>query len=121
MTDMYTQMANSPTPYREKAEAMGFKFGRAEVFEDRTVGYMLRGTFTCLCGTHEAYCFHIDEMAILDQHWQIFDPAWHLWRAGSFSKKHLLADGYSPEKVEEILQKGRDYDARKFSGPGRFT
>lgn len=110
--DQLNVIANESTFERRRAEAMGFVFHKIEVVASPYgSGYLLGGNFRCVCGTEESFRFAIDEALLLSSQLplELLDSAWHLRRAGSFSKQHLLADGYSPEAVDEIIRKGLEY------------
>jgi len=103
-------IANTRTRARRRAEAMGFTFHKIEVFVCDE-GYLLGGRFMCVCGTEEAANFILDDHAIRSgHHHRELDFALRVERFGSFSREHLLADGYAPEVVDEILRKGREFD-----------
>jgi hypothetical protein len=109
-----TKLANCSTFERRRAEAMGFIFSNIEVQDLGGGALVLRGDFTCVCGTPERFSFAIDEMHLLQAGTQalahqLLNPAWHLQRYSSFSLRHLLGDGYSKEAAEEIVRKGRGY------------
>ena len=105
--------ANSKTPSRLRAEAMGFTFSPVDVIYDSLWGETkIRGRFQCVCGRTEAYDFIVD-LHFLDQmlwHREL-DVARRLQSLGSFSRPHLLEDGYTEEQVEEIERRGADWDA----------
>lgn len=94
--------------YRRAAEAAGFVFDPPTVeFSAYLMVMCARGRFTCVCGRVEAYRIAIDgfalELAISPDH--VLDPARRLHELGSFSRQHLLADGYTPAQVDEIVGK----------------
>ncbi len=107
-------IANTPSRERRRAEAMGFKFGHCQVVVDPSAfGYRIGGRFTCACGNEEFYNIVIDkllveaDMRVLEQ---AIDPARNLRALGSFGRKHLLADGYTPEQVDEMMAKADAFD-----------
>lgn len=110
--------ANESTRDRRRAEAMGFVFGPARV-ECTDYGgldghVVLRGAFSCVCGQLEAYQFVATqyelEQATTALLRDMFDPALRLRHFGSFSREHLLEDGYSEAQVDEILRRGDEFD-----------
>lgn len=115
-----TRIANRPTPAKLRVEAMGWKFGPVQVGDDirsdtRYVGgpYVgVRGVFTCLCGKKEFFSatFCCEELEDEKTAAMLLDVYAALERGGSFSKQHLIDDGYTPEQVAEILRKGEEYD-----------
>lgn len=120
------EAANAPTLERRRAEAMGFEFGDAVVVELRDEGcFVVRGTFKCVCGKHESYSFMFDRLRVMcsqdkDCIARLVSPAHMLRSHGSFSRQHLLNDGYTPERVDEIIRKGEEFDraeARVHSHP----
>ncbi|MGE4074919.1 MAG: hypothetical protein AB7F22_05170 [Reyranella sp.] len=104
-------LAERKTHDVRRAEAMGFVFHRVKVepvpFNPRDVE--LRGYFRCVCGTEEAFRFIVpheiltcsDENLVHHE----FDVGARLRRHGSFSRKHLLDDGYPPAQVDEMMAK----------------
>lgn len=118
--DQLTVIANRPTFERRRAEAMGWTFYDIRVTRGNTSWhdqYALRGAFTCVCGAREQFQRIIDEAHLFMAHnsdsviAEEFDPALWLRRMGSFSRKHLLADGYTEDAVAEIERKAIEFDA----------
>jgi len=111
----YNAAANFPSRERRRAEAMGFEFEVVEVVKHKSPFrqlFIMRGIFKCVCGKHESFAKMIDGTAL---HYSLplgvaFDPAAYLRGLGSFSRDHLLKDGYPPETVDEILERGRQFD-----------
>lgn len=110
-------LANRMTYHRAKAEAMGFKFDRIEVrgaqqgASDSLYGDIeLRAVFTCICGRQEQFrsLLHTSMPGAFLR--QKMNVAAELWRLGSFSRGHLLSDGYTPEQCDEIEAKGKQFD-----------
>lgn len=103
-----------PSRARLRAEAMGFVFGKVLVMPDEDKRYvMIRGTFTCVCGRDENYALMVsphDVMNLPRGMSDAVDPFVFLERHGSFSRKHLIADGYPPEVVDDIIERGLQWD-----------
>lgn len=87
---------------KKKAAAMGFIYKGSTITVDGTI-VTINGKFECVCKNIETYTFRIDLS-------QVLDPASLLDAHGAFSEEHLEEDGYSPEDIEIILQKGRAFD-----------
>lgn len=114
--------ANEDTYDRRRATYMGFQFSRTVIEQapDHSGYLSMTGSFKCVCGTLEHYQLpSIKEADIRhainllgDEEWlrSRTDPVRALRDLGSFSKEHLLADGYSPEAVNDILRKGWYFD-----------
>lgn len=124
--EQMTTIANSSTLWRRRAEAMGFSFGQVEVMlhPGRFESVIIRGSFKCVCGSTEWYSFAVDTifemMRDMGAAVALFDPAARLAKFGSFSRKHLLSDGYTESQVDEIIRKGEEFDraeARVPAGP----
>lgn len=93
------------SPYRKAAEAAGFTFGKVEVIDTFDMLVMC-GMFQCVCGRFEQYCFHLSPHAVSKVAARtLLDPAYHLMMHGSFSKQHLLKDGYTDAQAEDISRK----------------
>ena len=93
------------SPYRKAAVAAGFKFGAVDVIEDFfDHSIVVRGTFDCVCGNIETYNVAISLALLRLNHIpnEAIDPAFFLHRNGSFSRSHLVKDGYSAEEVDRI-------------------
>lgn len=108
--DTMREIANRSTFHRRRAEAMGFRFDNIDV---SGFGDWLRLTadFTCVCGTPERFQQAIDEMALMrvqDAEY-VLDPARLIDAAGSFSRQHLIDDGFSPEAVDRICKIRAEY------------
>lgn len=113
-----TVLANQITPERRRAEAMGFVFGRIGVTDDPMgLNYILRAEFRCVCGTGEFFVRAIDADFVHRRNDDLvareFDVAFQLRSFGSFSRRHLIADGFDPERVDEIIEKGERWDEQK--------
>jgi hypothetical protein len=102
-SEALTDVAWRMTPDRVRAEAMGFQLSEAVVTwaDDALV---LHGQMRCVCGRHETFAFRI----LIDP--ATLDPARLLRERGAFSQEHLVADGYTPDQVAEILQRGAAHD-----------
>lgn len=114
MAETLLELAQRSTHHRQRAEAMGFTFDTIRLNENDPGILVMRVEFNCVCGTPEELClaatFHeLAHLSSLDQH-PMADPARELHRLGSFSKEHLLADGFTPADVDRIIQKGVDFD-----------
>lgn len=109
-----TRIANKMTYERARAEAMGFHFTRIEVRPMAGIlgngALMLRAVFTCVCGRQETFTSTFPEDTPTGYLIEHADVARELRRAGSFSRDHLLSDGYTPEQIDEIERKGEDFD-----------
>jgi len=107
-------LANRMTYHRAKAEAMGFEFRHIGIEKSPWDGgetVHLRCVFVCICGRIEEFSNAVP--ANLND---CILPAWtnvarQLWEIGSFSRDHLIADGYTEEQVDEIEAKGNAFDA----------
>jgi hypothetical protein len=101
----------------KRAEAMGFVFGRPELVDDpNNFGLLVRGTFSCICGRREQYSFAIasfDFQRSAAELAQVLDVGRMLRNAGSFSRKHLLTDGYTEAQVDDMLAKADAFDKAK--------
>jgi len=105
--------ANVQTYERRRAEAMGFEFSPVDVLWVGN-GYQVSGSFICICGRQECYTFRVSEIEVtlaLADPVEVINPARRLAEGGSFSREHLLADGYDEETVDYILAKGEEFDA----------
>lgn len=108
-----TALANRMTYHRAKAEAMGFQFRHIGIDKSPWDGgetMVLRCVFACVCGRVEEFSSNLP--AFLND--CVF-PEWtnvarQLWESGSFSRDHLIADGYSEEQIDEIEAKGKAFD-----------
>lgn len=113
--------ANAMTHDRRRAEAMGWRFTDIRVEDNwEGDGVMLDCRFTCVCGTPEAFRQVYPYAVVMDAHpavaEQMFDVALLLRRAGSFSRAHLLADGYTEAQVAEFERKGAEFDRQHGRG-----
>ena len=101
-----TALANRSTFSRRRAEAMGFTFDRIEVDEFLGV-YSVSCYFTCVCGKPERFVHLLNEgLHLLERE---LDVAARIEAHGSFSRSHLINDGFSAADVDEILRKRREY------------
>jgi hypothetical protein len=111
--DEYRRLANRSTFHRRKAEAMGWTFRDIDVMlHPRFDGVLLKCDFICVCGTLERFQAIIDGMQLttkFDAAAYLFDPARHLFDNGSFSREHLIADGFDPEFIERVLKIAQEY------------
>lgn len=94
--------------FRRAAEAAGFTFSPAYIQRHpnwRGFGELIYicGSFRCVCGHTEYYRYPVDELMI-DRHAQLVEPGRTLAQFGSFSRQHLIDDGYSPEDVDRITK-----------------
>lgn len=108
-----TALANRMTYHRAKAEAMGFEFRHIGIDKSPWDGgktVVLRCVFVCLCGRIEEFSKAVPASlnACLLPEWT--NVARQLWEIGSFSRSHLIADGYTEEQVDEIEAKGKAFD-----------
>jgi hypothetical protein len=100
--------ANRLTYSRAKAEAMGFEFGHVRVQDDPLRGGIrLIVHFACVCGRVEYYIGDYHAATVSPDGW---DVAKELWDFGSFSREHLLKDGYSSEQCDEFERKAEEFD-----------
>lgn len=111
------EIANKPSHLRSKAEAMGFTFMPARCVQDAwtPAGCMeLSMDFTCVCGKLESVRIILTENILTHAPRFILeedaDLVSYLWRGGSFSREHLVKDGYSEAQIADILAKGEAYD-----------
>ena len=89
-----------------RAKMAGFTIGEAEIVADM-MGAILRVGFKCVCGTQEYFqkmidqqqAKHLKNISYFANGW---DVAQELEDFGSFSEKHLRADGFSEEAIKEI-------------------
>lgn len=90
------------THAKARAAAMGFIYRGSTI---NLVGstIIINGRFDCVCGKTETYNFKIDLSSVLD-------PAALLDAHGAFSAEHLTEDGYTIEEIEDILNKGKQFD-----------
>lgn len=118
VADRLLELAQRQTHHRQRAEAMGFTFDTIRLVENDPGILTMRVEFKCVCGTPEELCmaatYHELAHVNLEYH-RMADPAKELHLMGSFSREHLLADGFPAEEVERIIQKGEDFDRY---GPG---
>ncbi len=106
--------ANRSTFHRRKAEAMGWTFRDVDVAYSLNDfgGIVLKCDFMCVCKRMECFQTVIDELAIthsLVAREVLIDPVRQLFNHGSFSRKHLLEDGFDPEFIESVLKIEREY------------
>lgn len=89
------QQVFDSSKFARAAKKAGFKFGSISFKTD--VAHL---QFTCVCGKVED--LHINLCGL----WQLpdfrFDMAEELHNEGSFTKAHLLGEGYSEEDAEKI-------------------
>ncbi len=103
-------LANRMTYHRAKAEAMGFKFDRIEIKELFGASLEVRANFTCICGRQESFTQIVSSELPSHILRQRLNVASELWRVGSFSRRHLLEDGYTSEQCDLIEARGRAFD-----------
>src|SRR6185369_13784786 len=114
--DRLVAYANERSFWWGRAQAMGFKLGPVSMDYWEGYGdYAMRGVFTCVCGRQEQYLFVLENALRVTELPQEFlidlcDPALRLHNSGSFSRAHLLEDGYTEAQVQEIIAKGTVYD-----------
>jgi len=109
-------LANASTHARRRAEAMGWQFGPVDVALGAIPDTLtLRGTFTCRCGRPEWYSLVVSLSAMrrASAPRDELDVAAKLQALGSFSREHLLADGFTPEQVDEVERLGWQFDYRE--------
>lgn len=105
-----TALAKRMTYHRARAEAMGFEFKHITVDPSNGDLVQLRCVFSCICGLREEF-INVFPTSMPDSLLREFtDVAGSLSRHGSFSRAHLVADGYTLEQVEEIEAKGKAFD-----------
>jgi len=108
------ELVQRHTYARRRAEAQDFIFTRIQVEPHFDGNIAVAADFTYICGKHERLVYMIDELAAeamsRDAFEDLCDPALQAQRRGSFSIKHLLADGYTPEQVESIIERGYAFD-----------
>ena len=98
-----------PTYEMLRVEHMGWKFGKPTIkrFEGHGLPmWTLRVAFTCVCGREEVFQNNAFD---LQQLWYLNVPLW-LLKNGSFSREHLVRDGYTEEEILEIERKGEEFD-----------
>lgn len=83
--------------YRRAAEKAGFRFLSERILDVDFFYVYIQGSFKCTCDKTEYYtfCVELDDL-------KYFDPYKKLYELGSFSKQHLLDDGYSLEDATKI-------------------
>jgi len=115
-SELLLTLATRKTRHRQRAEAMGFKFLQIEVVDSSVdFGWYVRCLFQCVCGKIEALNFKVgDSEQYMDPDTlaKTIDPAYRLHLAGSFSREHLLKDGYTVEQVDEMMEKAAAFDGR---------
>jgi hypothetical protein len=106
-------LARTPSRDQRRAEYMGWKFHDVDVL-DGVGGVIIRGYFTCVCGAPEAFSFAISPIELMSARrgliYRLFDVGLRLREFGSFSREHLLADGYSEAQVAEFERRGAEFD-----------
>lgn len=109
------EIARRPTRERRRAEAMGWTFERIEVVEGVSGCPVLHGRFTCACGAPEGFSFTIlppeldAPRHIIEDY--LLDVGARLRCYGSFSREHLLDDGFTEAQVAEFERRGAAFDA----------
>lgn len=106
---------NRPTRARRRAEAMGFCFGAIEVLGVVDDGVAIRGVFSCVCDKTETFSILVTQRE-LEDFWasgSAPDFAQRLADIGSFSRQHLIGDGYTVEQVDKIVARGEAFDKRQ--------
>jgi hypothetical protein len=105
-------LANRETRARRRMEAMGFRLVTVEVVPSfPTDGVVMRGLFKCVCGRTEFFADELDADELpVSVALEAFDPALFLQRYGSFSRRHLLSDGYTEAQVADIIARGERFD-----------
>lgn len=86
------------SPYKLAAEKAGFKFfDERMTYDESFQENFMQGKFECICNRTECYSIRvpIEEISKVD-------PYEKLYKLGSFSKQHLLDDGYSVEEATRI-------------------
>ncbi len=105
--------ANRSTFHRRRAEAMGWTFRDVDlVMSPNDFGLILKLDFMCVCGRLERFHTAIDELVVrnsLVARETLIDPVRQLYEHGSFSRKHLLEDGFDPEFIDKVLKIEREY------------
>jgi hypothetical protein len=120
--EQLAEIANKPTYSKRKAEYMGFTFGPVSIHPDEADFFdsvIMRGSFVCVCGTPEQFMrrIHVGPMMPVDLVVRELDSARFLFEYGSFSYKHLIADGYTPEAAKAIIDKGEEFEYYKGDVP----
>lgn len=108
-----TRLANAMTYYRARAMAQGFKFSPIVIEEARfnPGEYVLRGDFECVCGRLERFQFMLsDEMPEDYLRNELDIVRWLTLKTKSFSREHLLDDGYTEDQVLDIERRGEAFD-----------
>ena len=106
--DQILYWANYPTYDRQRAEAMGFQFEPATIRSHYRNMDLLRMDFRCVCGTREILEMPVPPLPTP----QTLDLVRYLRVGGSFSREHLLRDGYSSEQIYEFERKAAEFDAK---------
>lgn len=111
----FQMLAGRVTRDRRRAEAMGWTFDGIQAREDvSSNGVMVRCDFRCVCGRQEAFTMALSwtelrsmPIEFLARH---LDLVAQIRAGGSFSRKHLLADGYTEAQIAEFERKGEEFD-----------
>ena len=107
MKGLLRKLTETKTPARLRAEAMGFTFGNLEIVSCCWgIEYLFRGTFTCVCGRTEYFKFTFRREEVE----YVIDWCELIERGGSFSREHLLADGYSEDEVDAMMARALAVD-----------
>lgn len=107
------EIANWMTPARRRAEAMGWAFDNLEILAHENGDDVLRGQFTCVCGRVEYFSLVLGSKYTFNHQKDFnrqFDFAQRLQEYGSFSRSHLLEDGYTEEQISEVEARGKAFD-----------
>lgn len=88
-----------------RALFMGWTFGKPTIQRDIDA-YRLCVSFTCVCGRREEFHYRAERL----EAFRFVDVAHYLTEHGSFSRRHLLQDGYTEQQVREIERKGEEFD-----------
>ena len=92
---------------------MGWTFGKVTVTELPGM-VVVAGSFICACGRQEWFSYPIYyPLADYRQLSADLDVAAKLRENGSFSRLHLLDDGYTADEVDLMLANGDDFDKRE--------
>lgn len=104
---MKTEYLPLPPSYAlARAQYMGWTFSIPTVNKYCDLGYRLRVEFTCVCGRREVF----QHIAMDTRALRHVDVIRCLTEGGSFSRDHLLEDGYTEEQVRDIERKGEEFD-----------
>lgn len=104
------RIANRMTYSRAKAEVLGFRLHRVMLADEQSDGFSFRQRvdFECVCGRREHFAGR--RYTRFPHDVAQMDIAAEIWKFGSFSRDHLIADGFTPEQCDEFERKAIEFD-----------